>query len=66
MKEEYGSAIIIATHSSGLMNAYNFHKIRVENGTVRFANAGEPELFDPKESLLDSLSKKFAGIAGAS
>lgn len=57
MKDEFGSAIIIATHSVPLMNAYNFHKIKVENNTVRFQNA-ETET----ENYFANLSKKFAGF----
>jgi cell division transport system ATP-binding protein len=63
MKEEYGSAIIIATHSQGLMSAYNFHRIRVESGAVRFANAvvGEPK---DTESYFAGLSRRLMMAGG--
>jgi len=41
MKEAYGSAIIIATHSQTLLNKYPFHRIQVQDGNVRFENYGE-------------------------
>ena len=62
MKDEYGSAIIIATHSTQLMNAYDFHKIKVERGTVRFANndgfCGDGD----GGNYFADLSKKFSDI----
>lgn len=63
MKDEYGSAIIIATHSNHLMNAYNFHKINVENGTVRFANNDDSVLRrSDDENYFSNLSKRFSDI----
>ena len=63
MKDEYGSAIIIATHSNHLMNAYNFHKINVENGTVLFANNDDSVLRrSDDENYFSNLSKRFSDI----
>ena len=62
MKEEYGSTIIIATHSTEMMNAYKFHRIKVEGGGVRFANslAGT----DSGADYFAELAKKFTDITG--
>jgi cell division transport system ATP-binding protein len=63
MKEEYGSAIIIATHSRDLMDSYNFHRIRVENGAVRFANGdAQPPA---GENYFADLSRRFSEIVGS-
>ena len=64
MKDEYGSAIVIATHSTQLMNAYNFHKIKVENGTVRFANNNDFSDAVRSENYFADLSKRFTDIIG--
>ena len=61
MKDSYGCAVIIATHSQNLMGAYDFHRIRVENGAVRFANAGDDAQAFGEDYFAD-LSKKFASI----
>ena len=60
MKDEYGSAIIIATHSTQLMSAYNFHKIKVEDGTIRFANNGGFSETGETGDYFANLSKRFA------
>jgi len=62
MKEEYGTAIIIATHSTQLMNAYHFHKINVANGTVRFTN--NSDFLNSGANSFADLSKKFTDIIG--
>jgi cell division transport system ATP-binding protein len=62
MRDEYGSAIIIATHSRQLMSTYNFHRIRVENGTVRFANSAEPAGGAGTENYFSELSRRFSDI----
>jgi cell division transport system ATP-binding protein len=61
MKDEYGSAIIIATHNNQLMDAYNFHKIKIENGSVRFANGGNESENDNGNYFRD-LSRRFSDI----
>ena len=40
MKEDYNCAVIISTHSQQLLDKYNFHRIKVEGGTVRFIGSG--------------------------
>jgi len=39
MQQDYGCAVIIATHSQMLMDNYKFNQIRVEGGEVRFVGA---------------------------
>ncbi|MDR1071815.1 MAG: ATP-binding cassette domain-containing protein [Rickettsiales bacterium] len=60
MKKDYGCSIIIATHGTALMNAYDFHRIRVENGTVRFANGAARSA--EEENYFPDLSRRFADI----
>jgi cell division transport system ATP-binding protein len=63
MKEEYGSAIIIATHNTGLMDMYDFHRIKVENGTIRFADGGFGARTEAgPENYFADLSKRFGDI----
>jgi len=61
MQAEYGSTIILATHSSQLMDGYPFHRIKVDKGTVRFTNASEKE-YDGDAAYFADLSRRFADI----
>jgi len=54
MQQDYGCAVIIATHSQMLMDNYNFHRIKVENGEVRFTTG-------PKTTPLESSSPRRRG-----
>jgi cell division transport system ATP-binding protein len=62
MCDEYGSTIIIATHSQHLMNAYDFLRIKVENGTVRFSNRAEVSDNAETENYFSELSRRFSNV----
>ena len=61
MQKDYGCSIIIATHSQSLMNAYDFHRIKVEGGTVRFANSFDNG-YNGGENYFSDLARKFSGL----
>ena len=64
MKTDYGCTLIIATHSAGLMNSYNFHKIKVESGRVHFANGEETSDNTKTDSYFSDLSRKLSNFLG--
>ena len=61
MQKDYGCSIIIATHSTQLMNSYNFHRIKVEGGNVRFANADFHD-YNESDNYFSDLSRRFSSI----
>ena len=76
MNKNFGTAIILATHSQKLMNTYKFPKILVEDHHVKFTEGEEnkTKFGDVKktssvsgiraDNYFGDLSKKFAELAG--
>ncbi len=66
MNKNFGTTIILATHSKKLMDTYKFPKILVENNKLRFeGSGGEPvkKTAEPdKKNYFAELSKQFEEI----
>lgn len=68
MNAKFGTTIILATHSTGLMNTYKFPKILVADHRVRFAGdaaaSDDIKFSGGGKVFLSKLGQQFSALAG--